>query len=174
MTSPASAGEPRRKPSRVSYELPTALADLSTTASPRGRGTSGSTSVGTAPFRYRDHGRRPGESEDRLREAMRPGSQNPLATRDPDDLGRFGLGMKTASFSQCRRLTARSRLRLGGKWATRCWDLDHIAEVKEWQLLRCGDAEVEPHFTRLSALPHGTAVVWQKLDRLTAGQQTRQ
>ena len=40
-----------------------------------------------------------------LRAAMRPASQNPQEERSPDDLGRFGWGMKSASFSQCTRLT---------------------------------------------------------------------
>src|SRR5688572_16235244 len=43
-----------------------------------------------------------GMSEARLKEAMRPGTQSPLQERSPRDLGRFGLGLKTASFSQCR------------------------------------------------------------------------
>jgi hypothetical protein len=46
-----------------------------------------------------------GMTEEELIAAMRPGSRNPLATRDEPDLGRFGLGLKSASFSQCRRLT---------------------------------------------------------------------
>ena len=50
-------------------------------------------------------------------QAMRPGSKNPLAERDSFDLGRFGLGLKTASFSQCRKLTLISK-RKGGKPAT--------------------------------------------------------
>src|SRR5262249_11768465 len=50
-----------------------------------------------------------GMTEEDLREAMRPGSRSPLETRDPRDLGRFGLGLKTASFSQCRRLTVCSK-----------------------------------------------------------------
>ncbi len=166
---PASLAESLRA---FSYELPTALADLvdnSITARARHVWIDFHWDGASSVIAITDDGR--GMDEDRLREAMRPGSQSPLATRDPDDLGRFGLGMKTASFSQCRRMTARSRPR-GGKWATRCWDLDHIAAVKAWQLLRCGDEAVEPHFARLSALAHGTAVVWQKLDRITEGQQT--
>jgi len=47
-----------------------------------------------------------GMSEREMLDSMRPGSRNPLDTRDPKDLGRYGLGLKTASFSQCRRLTA--------------------------------------------------------------------
>lgn len=50
-----------------------------------------------------DDGR--GMNDTELVEAMRPGSQHPLDTRSPTDFGRFGLGLKTASFSQCRRLT---------------------------------------------------------------------
>src|SRR5665647_2421908 len=50
-----------------------------------------------------------GMSEDELLEAMRLGSQSPSEERDISDLGRFGLGLKTASFSQCRRLTVVSR-----------------------------------------------------------------
>jgi signal transduction histidine kinase len=45
-----------------------------------------------------------GMTEDELVAAMRPGSRNPLDTREKVDLGRFGLGLKSASFSQCRRL----------------------------------------------------------------------
>ena len=40
-----------------------------------------------------------GMAEDELIAAMRPGSRNPLAARDEPDLGRFGLGPKSASFS---------------------------------------------------------------------------
>ena len=43
-----------------------------------------------------------GMDQETLVNAMRPGSQNPLDQRDEEDLGRFGLGLKTASFSQCR------------------------------------------------------------------------
>ena len=50
-----------------------------------------------------------GMSEAELVEAMRPGSRNPRHERAKDDLGRFGLGLKTASFSQCRCLTVVSR-----------------------------------------------------------------
>ena len=110
-----------------------------------------------------------GMSESKLVAAMRPGSQNPLQDRRPNDLGRFGLGLKTASFSQCRRVTVRSKVS-GGNVATRCWDLDHIALVNDWQLLRCANAPAEPHFIRLEKLPHGTAVLWQNLDRLVAEQ----
>lgn len=48
-------------------------------------------------------------SASQLYEAMRYGSSNPLDDRDTDDLGRFGLGMKSASLSQCRKLIVVSK-----------------------------------------------------------------
>src|SRR5262245_44102648 len=63
-----------------------------------------------------------GMSEAVLADSMRPGSANPLDSRRPDDLGRFGLGLKTASFSQCRRLSVWSKSAASGL-AGRCWDL---------------------------------------------------
>jgi hypothetical protein len=154
------------------YELPTALADLvdnSITAGAKKVWVDFHWDGGNSVIAVTDDG--DGMSEEKLVAAMRPGSQNPLKAREPHDLGRFGLGLKTASFSQSRRVTVRSVVR-GGKPATRCWDLDHIARVNDWQLLRSGDAAAEPHFGRLAELRKGTAVVWQNLDRLVAGQRT--
>ncbi len=99
--------------------------------------------------------------------AMRPGSQSPLQDRMPHDLGRFGLGLKTASFSQCRRVTVFSK-KVGGEVSIRCWDLDHVAKVDDWQLLREGDETAALRSERLNSLPGGTCVVWQKLDRIAA------
>jgi len=50
-----------------------------------------------------------GMDNDELINAMRPGSRHPLETRDIKDLGRFGLGLKTASFSQCRKFSILSK-----------------------------------------------------------------
>jgi hypothetical protein len=150
------------------YELPSAVADLVDNS------ISANASNVWVEFHWRgsrsviavtDDG--DGMTEPVLVAAMRPGSQSPLKNRHPHDLGRFGLGLKTASFSQCRRVTVRTHTRPSGS-ATRCWDLDHVSKVDEWQLLRAGDEAAEPHFDRLASLPKGTAVVWQKLDRLAA------
>ena len=46
-----------------------------------------------------------GMNYDQLEEAMRLGSKSPVEERAKTDLGRFGLGLKTASFSQCKKLT---------------------------------------------------------------------
>lgn len=70
-----------------------------------------------------------------LHNAMRPGSRNPLDERAAGDLGRFGLGLKTASFSQARRLTVATTRRRGAPLAIRCWDLEHIGRTNAWELL---------------------------------------
>ncbi|GAB1597001.1 ATP-binding protein [Lysobacter claricitrinus] len=106
-----------------------------------------------------------GMTEDELIAAMRPGSRNPLATRDAPDLGRFGLGLKSASFSQCRRLTVVSRKY--GKTSAAVWDLDDVAARNEWAVELPNDLAGIPHVNRLG--PVGTLVLWQKLDRLTGG-----
>ncbi len=154
------------------YELPTALADLvdnSITACAKNVWVDFHWDGENSVIVVTDDG--DGMSEEKLVAAMRLGSQNPLKAREPHDLGRFGLGLKTASFSQCRRVTVRSVVR-GREPATRCWNLDHIARVNDWQLLRSGDVSAEPHFRRLGELSKGTAVVWQNLDRLVRGTTT--
>lgn len=110
-----------------------------------------------------------GMTEGELVEAMRLGSRNPLETRDPKDLGRFGLGLKTASFSQCRRLAVRSR-KSGRQLATRCWDLDVVARENKWALLRETGKSSEICFKKLNSLDHGTTILWEKLDRLVKEQ----
>jgi hypothetical protein len=99
-----------------------------------------------------------------LREAMRPGTRNPLELRSRDDLGRFGLGLKTASFSQCRRLTVLTRHQ-GIESAAR-WDLDYVAETDKWTLLRPTASELAlmPCFSELG--PQGTLVMWENIDRM--------
>src|SRR5690349_3391180 len=62
-----------------------------------------------------------------LIDAMTPGSKNPQDNRESHDLGRFGLGLKTASFSQCRRLTVVSKKK-DTILIKRCWDLDYVNE----------------------------------------------
>lgn len=110
-----------------------------------------------------------GMSEQELVNAMRPGSRNPLESRDPKDLGRYGLGMKTASFSQCRRLIVRSKT-AGNNVATRCWDLDFVSYKNKWLLLRDAGTGCEDSFKRLGDLKHGTTVLWENLDRIVKGQ----
>lgn len=117
--------------------------------------------TGEASFAILDDGT--GMSEAQLVEAMRPGSLNPRESRDENDLGRFGLGLKTASFSQCKSLTVISRA--GANIVAIRWDLDLIANRDEWvaTFLSPKDIEELPFSEKLGE--RGTCVLWQKLDR---------
>lgn len=111
-----------------------------------------------------------GMTEDGLRQAMRAGSYNPLHDRHPKDLGRFGLGLKTASFSQCRNLCVVTKVR-GGSLCARTWDLDALSNCTEWRLLLgCSTAANEANKT-VNTAKCGTAVVWSKLDRIVGSEQ---
>jgi len=105
-----------------------------------------------------DDGR--GMSTAELVAAMRPGTRHPEDQRDAKDLGRFGLGLKTAAISQGRRLVVWSRKATTA--SIRCWDLDHVGQADNWQLLKPREI---PDIGR--SLPRrGTVVVLEKLDRL--------
>lgn len=97
-----------------------------------------------------------------LHEAMRLGSKDPSAERDLDDLGRFGLGLKTASFSQCRRLTVATRK--DGQWRAARWDLDHVYSSDEWEVQVLEDPGTLPWAEHLG--DQGTMVLWERLDRV--------
>ncbi len=105
-----------------------------------------------------------GMSPQQLTEAMRPGSSNPLDSREDNDLGRFGLGLKTASFSQARSLTVASRHGLTEPAASRCWDLDYVQRTDKWVVLTDN-----PRGRELETLldgSTGTVVAWHELDRI--------
>ena len=106
-----------------------------------------------------------GMTEDQLVEAMRPGCRNTLEDRDEHDLGRFGLGLKSASFSQCRQLTVLTRR--GGITCCAVWDLDEVARTNEWTIRLGSETANVPWHDRLGE--NGTLVVWQQLDRLSGG-----
>ena len=113
-----------------------------------------------------------GMSPDEATAAMRHGSRDPRLARDAQDLGRFGLGLKTASLSQCRRLTVVTLKE--GVLSARRWDLDHVARRQDWMLLQIQGAELEtlPLVAELRGLGHGTVVLWQEFDRLAASERT--
>ena len=98
-----------------------------------------------------------------LVDAMTPGSKDPNDERDENDLGRFGLGLKTSSFSQCKILTVATK-KQGEQLLKRCWNLDHVNQTGKWSLL---DYISDNSFLEgLDKLKSGTLVLWQSLDRL--------
>ncbi|NMG20915.1 ATP-binding protein [Brasilonema bromeliae] len=112
-----------------------------------------------------------GMTEAELVNAMRPGSRNPLEEREPNDLGRFGLGLKTASFSQCRRLTVCAKA-VNQNSVTRRWDLDYVSQTGEWRLLRSAASGSEERLTALEQMESGTVVLWESMDRVVGGTKT--
>jgi len=107
-----------------------------------------------------------GMDKDELVEAMRPGSKNPSDERDLKDLGRFGLGLKTASFSQCRKFTVASKTSDSDidYWT---WDLDYIKQVQTWCLVKLPPDKI--FLNILENMKNGTIVIWEKTDRLFKG-----
>lgn len=107
-----------------------------------------------------------GMDERELDIAMRLGTKDLANKRSPTDLGRFGVGLKMSSFSQCRRLTVASRK----QERLNClrWDLDTLAASEDdgWYLLE-GPAEESHHLLEpLLAKEKGTLVLWENMDRI--------
>lgn len=107
-----------------------------------------------------------GMSKETLYEAMRYGSQGPSMERSKDDLGRFGLGMKAASLSQCRKLIVASKQR--GSLNAYSWDLDFVVQRNYWTVQEYSQDEISsiPEIGRLMQIEHGTLVVLSNFDRL--------
>lgn len=145
------------------YDLPSALADLidnSIKAQSRNISISCLYNRGDPSVRVLDDGR--GMTADELQLAMRPASSNPNSDRSPDDLGRFGWGLKSASFSQCKRLTVISSKE--GKLSGAQWDLD---DVTDWKMgiLDLEDAKriCNPQLVNSP----GTEILWSDCDRMS-------
>lgn len=150
----------------IGYSLETALADIidnSITAGARRVRLFALPTNSDAMIGILDDGR--GMDEEQLFESMRLGSKSPLELREGDDLGRFGLGLKTASFSQCRRLTVVTRNEDGTHCAR--WDLDDVAKTDDWLVQLPSSIDGIPHADQIGE--HGTLVLWEKLDRLVDG-----
>lgn len=115
-----------------------------------------------------DDGR--GMSDAELESAMRLGDKNPLDSRSADDLGRFGMGLKTASLSQCRRLTVATHK--DGAASCLRWDLDELAADPDggWLLFEGPAKGSESFASVLEGKKAGTVVLWEVMDRVvTAG-----
>lgn len=153
----------------IGYSLETALADIidnSITAN-SSRIDIHFFPIGTPFISIIDNGH--GMSKEELINAMRYGSKNPLDNRAAADLGRFGLGLKTASLSQCRKLTVVS-IKNGNVIGAQ-WDLDFISKADNWSLKLLDDEDMRelPNIDELCSNESGTMVLWQDLDRLKVG-----
>jgi hypothetical protein len=106
-----------------------------------------------------------GMASKEMQEALRFGSNR--AYGDSDDLGRYGLGLKTASLSQCERLTVSTRR---GEERARinsyCWDLDHIEKTNRWEILKVDSEDLKEEVWNHLHETTGTVVTWERLGRL--------
>ena len=150
----------------IGYSFPAAIADIidnSISANARRISISFLWNDGDPVLAVSDDGE--GMDAATLLEAMRPGTHGPRGERATTDLGRFGLGLKTASFSQCRRLSVVSTT--GKSEITGyCWDLDHVAATNAWSVQRLSSEVIDQLPFRESLPKRGTLVVWEKVDRL--------
>ena len=149
----------------LGYDLPSALADIidnSITAQANEIHIDYGWNEGEPYVLIIDNGN--GMSEDKLLEAMTPGN-GMLDERELHDLGRFGLGLKTASWSQCKRMTAYTKHEDSIHHLT--WDIDHVSEVDDWELLvELEQFEVNILSDKLDPHESSTAILWTKLDRI--------
>lgn len=104
-----------------------------------------------------------GMSANGVLEALRFGSRREYAR---GQLGRYGLGLKTASLSQGRSVTVVSRFEATGRVSARCLDLDVIEEWDDWLIVDPGRSPAVEHATSALEEGYNTVVVWDKLDRL--------
>ena len=111
-----------------------------------------------------------GMTPDELIIAMRYGSKNVNDQRADSDLGRFGLGLKTASLSQCRKLTVISKK--NNVISAASWDLDFIIEQQGWSLKVYDYDEMVSQYNKaipgildqLNAYETGTIVIWEDFE----------
>lgn len=81
-------------------------------------------------------------------------------------LGKFGLGLKTASSSVCLKFTVISRKAPDQQPAKLAWDLEHVSDKKQWEMLRAPvTADEQEMFDELCG-DKGTLVIWEKCDRI--------
>jgi len=152
------------------YSTPTAVADIIDNSITAGAENISITFGWNGPNSYVaicDDGS--GMTAQELINAMTIGSIHPEEERAKNDLGRFGLGMKTASFSQCRNVTVYSQIKNNGNKTQSIsiarWDLDELRSG-EWKLLHYPNNQAELLITELAPKSSGTLLMWQNLDRL--------
>jgi hypothetical protein len=123
-----------------------------------------STENGEPFISIKDDGK--GMTEKELISNMVIGCKDPDDERETGDLGRFGSGMKTASFSQARKLTVITKSK-GQKLHGAVWDIDRIIKDNKWNLEVLSTKEVLEieHLNLSSKDESGTQIIWEKLER---------
>ena len=108
-----------------------------------------------------------GMDRDGLINAMKYGSKPRVSAAS---LGKFGLGLKTASTAFCRKLVVISRNNPSDPLIRAIWDLDNVAKKNKWELIIDSPSDQQKDaFNNLIGVRSGTLVIWEKVDRLLQG-----
>ncbi len=103
-------------------------------------------------------------TKEELIQCMKLPSSNPEKDiRKEDDLGRFGMGLKSSSFSQCRKFSVLAKRQNQAYLAS--WDLDS-AEIKKSEMY-FEKIETSKLNENEKNMPQLTKIVWTKCDRLS-------
>ncbi|MDW2885766.1 ATP-binding protein [Exiguobacterium artemiae] len=147
----------------IGYNSQTAIADLidnSIDAKANKISIDFSYNEGNGSIKITDDGI--GMTEKELQIAMTIGSKDPRDKREREELGRFGMGLKTAAFFLGKRLTVISKK--NSKLSVRCWDLDYVSQENEWLLYKSLPSDIELDANEIQG-DNGTIIFIDKLDR---------
>jgi len=157
------------------YSLETALADLiDNSISASANKIEILLDIDQEPFTLflADNGK--GMDLEALKKSMQFPSDSPEKQRNISDLGRFGLGMKTASFSQTRKFTVISKEKGTNKYSARTWDVAVLTKTKEWKMIVNTQKEIEEliniykrlsdnYLSSFDEFEATTIIIWQGL-----------
>ena len=111
-----------------------------------------------------------GMAQESLLKAMNIGSSDPNQERKESDLGRFGMGMKTAAFSISKKLIVISKQ--NNVLSNAEWDLEYVEKTNKWEVIILPNEEVLSHITRNNdntqfyQWENGTLIILECLDKL--------
>lgn len=168
MTFVSAAPEPKnhiKTLMRIGYDFNSAVADIldnSITAESTEININVKFNETDALLFIKDNGQ--GMTKDQLLENMKVSCKDPDESRDIGDLGRFGSGMKTASFSHARKLTVISK-NPKSKICAACWDVDEIETSNAWNLEVLSDKKIKDELNRIDTKlsDKGTILIWDNI-----------
>jgi hypothetical protein len=157
------------------YSLETALADLmDNSITANASRIEVLTKIDEEPFILFLSDNGDGMSKESLKKNMQFPSKSPEDSRESNDLGRFGLGLKTASFSQTRTLTVLSRKKGGEIFSGLTWDVKHLKNSGKWEIIINSEEEIaeilkeydtisNAHINSSDRFIPNTIIVWKGL-----------
>jgi len=108
-----------------------------------------------------------GMDKNELESAMHLSSKDFETVRIKNDLGKFGFGLKSASFSQCKELTVISKKK-GFDFYSYKWDLNYVKENNDWSVDNVSVNEIDEILlgNNIANFDQGTVVIWNNCDRV--------